>query len=216
MGQWCNSLVVAVSGILLTLACYYAPYNQHTHWLHWCMWGFLCGFLIPIWVAIALGIRLRDLGLSIGDWVFGGIFVLVGLVVMAAFGTWAARQPDFQAYYALIAIQHQNSPLLFWVSLLAYMTGWEFLFRGLLLFGISGMPERVEIFPRTLKAWFAIGFSTLLFGLSHWGKPFPEFLGSFVAGVILCLIAWRTRSCLAPILLHTLVFGMFVVLVRTL
>lgn len=213
MGQWYNSLVVAVSGILLTLACYYAPYNQHTHWFHWCMWGFLCGFLVPLGVAISLGLRWRDLGLSVGDWVFGGIFVLVGLVVMAAFGLWAAKQPDFQAYYALIAIQHQNSPLLFWVSLLAYMTGWEFLFRGFLLFGISGMPERVEIFPRTLKAWFAIGFSTLLFGLSHWGKPLPEFLGSFVAGIILCLAAWRTRSCLAPILLHTLVFGMFVVFV---
>ncbi|MEZ8219255.1 CAAX protease self-immunity [Candidatus Fervidibacteria bacterium JGI MDM2 SSWTFF-3-K9] len=213
MGQWYNSLVVAVSGILLTLACYYAPYNQHTHWFHWCMWGFLCGFLFPLGVAISLGLRWRDLGLSVGDWAFGGIFVLVGLVVMTAFGLWAAKQPDFQAYYALIAIQHQNSPLLFWVSLLAYMTGWEFLFRGFLLFGISGMPERVEIFPSTWKAWFAIGFSTLLFGLSHWGKPLPEFLGSFVAGIILCLVAWRTRSCLAPILLHTLVFGMFVVFV---
>ncbi len=216
MRQWANLLVVMVSGILLTLACYYAPYNQHTHWIHWCMWGLLCGFLIPMGVAIALGLRLRDLGLTIGDWVLGGIFVLVGLAFMTGLGVWAAKQPDFQAYYALIAIQHQNSPLLFWVSLLAYMTGWEFLFRGFLLFGISGMPEHVEIFPRTLKAWFATGFSTLLFGLSHWGKPFPEFLGSFVAGVILCLIAWRTRSCLAPILLHTLVFGVFVMLVRTL
>jgi len=214
MRQWANPLVVAVSGILLTLACYYAPYNQHTHWLHWCMWGFICGFLVPVGVAIALGIRLRDLGLAIGDWVLGAVFVLVGLVVMAGFGIWAARQPDFQAYYALIVVQYQNSPLPFWVSLLAYMTGWEFLFRGFLLFGISGMPKRVEILPSTLRAWFAIGFSTLLFGLSHWGKPLPEFLGSFVAGVILCLIAWRTRSCLAPILLHTLVFGMFVNLVQ--
>jgi membrane protease YdiL (CAAX protease family) len=177
------------------------------------MWGFLCGFLIPVGVAIALGIRLRDLGLTIGDWIFGSVFVLVGLVVMAVFGFWAAKQPEFQAYYASIAAQHQSAPLLFWLSLLAYMTGWEFLFRGFLLFGISGMPKRVEIFPRTLKSWFAIGFSTLLFGLSHWSKPLPEFLGSFLAGVILCLAAWRTHSCLAPMLLHTLVFGIFVVLV---
>jgi membrane protease YdiL (CAAX protease family) len=180
------------------------------------MWGFLCGFLIPVGVAIALGFRLRDLGLAVGDWFFGGIFVLVGLVVMAGFGVWAARQLDFQAYYTPIVVQCQNSPLTFWVSLLAYMTGWEFLFRGFLLFGISGMPKRVEIFPSTLKAWFAIGFSTLLFGLSHWGKPLPEFLGSFVASVILCFATWRTRSCLAPILLHTLIFGMFVLLVQSL
>ncbi|MFA0747697.1 MAG: hypothetical protein EORIYHIE_001566, partial [Candidatus Fervidibacter sp.] len=35
MRQWANPLVVAVSGILLTLACYYAPYNKPPHWLHW-------------------------------------------------------------------------------------------------------------------------------------------------------------------------------------
>ncbi len=207
-------LLVAFSGTLLTLACYFAPYNQHTHWVQWCLWGFLCGFLLPLSVAVSLNLPVKDLGLTIGDWRFGTISLLLGLAVMFGFGLWASFQPEFQTYYFPIALQHKSSPLSFWLSLLAYMTGWEFLFRGFLLFGLVGKPSQAELLPRDLKVWMAIGFSTLLFGLSHWGKPLPELIGSFVAGVILCLIAWRTNSCLAPILLHTFVFGMFTVMVQ--
>lgn len=207
-------LVIAFSGTLLTIACYFAPYNQHTHWVQWCLWGFFCGFLLPLSIAVALNLPVRDLGLTIGDWRFGTVSVLLGLTVMFGLGFWASFQPEFQTYYLSIALQHKDSPLLFWLSLLAYMTGWEFLFRGFLLFGLVGKPPQTELLPRNLKVWTAIGFSTSLFGLSHWGKPLPELIGSFVAGVILCLIAWRTRSCLAPILLHTFVFGMFTVMVQ--
>ncbi|MCS7263845.1 MAG: CPBP family intramembrane metalloprotease [Armatimonadetes bacterium] len=209
-----KSLVIIFAGILLTIACYFAPYNQHTQWFQWCLWGFLCGFLLPVSIAFALGFSIKDLGLTTGDFKFGAMSVLVGLAVMLFLGFWASLQPDFQAYYITIALQHKSSPISFWLSLLAYMTGWEFLFRGFLLFGLAGKPKKVELVPRTLKVWSAIGFSTFLFGLSHWGKPLLELLGSFIAGVVLCLIAWRTRSCLAPILLHTFVFGMFTVTVQ--
>ncbi|MCX7642632.1 MAG: CPBP family intramembrane metalloprotease [Armatimonadetes bacterium] len=206
--------VVVVSGILLTLACYFSPYNQHTHWVQWCFWGFFCGFLLPSSIAIALGLPVRDLGLTVGDFKFGAASVLVGLTVMFGFGIWASLQPDFQTYYFAIALQHKRSPVSFWLSLLAYMVGWEFLFRGFLLFGLAGKPTKVELFPRSPKVWTAIGFSTFLFGLSHWGKPLLELVGSFIAGIILCLIAWRTQSCLAPILLHAFVLGMFTVMVQ--
>jgi membrane protease YdiL (CAAX protease family) len=88
---------------------------------------------------------------------------------------------------------------------MAYMLGWEFLFRGFLLFGLAGSEKPVP----TRRLVGAVAFSTLLFGLSHLGKPLPEVVGSFCAGVILCAIAWTTQSVLAPVLLHTIVFGMF-------
>lgn len=205
--------VIAVTGSLMVLACYFSPYNQHTHWVRWCFWGFFCGFVLPVSVAIAIGQPLPRLGLTIGDWQWGSFFVLAGLTVMAGLSFWAAKQPDFCAYYYPLAAQYREAPLIFWLSLLAYMTGWEFLFRGFLLFGLGGMPKRAELIPNDLRSWTAIGFSTLLFGLSHWGKPLPELVGSFIAGIVLCLIARRTSSCLAPIILHTLVFGLFVALV---
>lgn len=214
MSNVAKSSAIALVGILLTLACYFAPYNQHTHWVQWSLWGFFCGFLLPLSVAIATGLPIKDLGLTIGDWKFGAASVLLGLAVMSGFGTWASLQPDFQNYYLTIALQHKSSPVSFWLSLLFYMVGWEFLFRGFLLFGLAGKPTKAELLPRTPKVWSAVSFSTLLFGLSHWGKPLPELAGSFIAGAILCLIAWRTHSCLAPILLHTLVFGMFALMVQ--
>lgn len=215
MGRWAKSVIVVTTGVLSALACYFSPYNQHTHWVQSCLWWFLCCFILPIGVAVALGFPLTELGLTIGDWLWNAIFVFAGLAVMIGFGFWAANQPDFQAYYLPIAIQHRSAPLVFWLSLFAYMLGWEFLFRGFLLFGLSGIPKRKELFPSDLKAWYAISLSTLLFGLSHFGKPLPEFIGSFIAGIALCLIAWRTRSCFAPILLHTFVFGLFTVLVQS-
>jgi len=214
MSKFAESSLVAVTGILVTLSCYFAPYNQHTHWVQWCLWGFFCGFALPLGMAVALGLSVPDLGLKVGDWRFGAMSLLVGTAVMFGLGLWASGQPDFQGYYLSLALQHKVSPSAFWLSLLAYMVGWEFLFRGFLLFGLAGKPTVKELVPRSFKVWAAVAFSTLLFGLSHWGKPLPELVGSFVAGVILCLISWRTGSCLAPILLHTLVFGMFTVMVQ--
>ncbi len=214
MSQRARSFVIALSGTLLTLACYFSPYNQHIQWVHWSIWGFSCGFLLPLGVVIALGLPIKGLGLSVGDWKFGAMCLLLSLVVMFGLGVWASGQEEFQDYYRQIALQHKSSPLLFWLSLFAYMTGWEFLFRGFLLFGLAGEPMERELVPKKSKVWVAIGFSTLLFGLSHWGKPLLELVASFIAGMILCLIAWRTKSCLTPVLLHTLVFGMFTVMVQ--
>ncbi|MCS7191467.1 MAG: CPBP family intramembrane metalloprotease [Armatimonadetes bacterium] len=214
MADAAKAFVIAVNGVLLTLACYFAPYNQRIHWVQWSFWGFFCGLLLPLGVSLALGLKAKDLGLRLGDWRFGIASILLGLLIMFGFGLWASFQTEFQAYYSMIVSFHKSSPFLFWLSLFAYMIGWEFLFRGFLLFGIAGKPTENELLPKKLKVWAAIGFSTLLFGLSHWGKPFPELVGSFLAGVILCLIAWRTKSCLAPILLHSLVFGMFTLMVQ--
>lgn len=208
-----KSLIATISPVI-ALAAYFSPFNQHSEWHLWCFWGFLCTFVLPVGITVALGQSPLQWGLSLGDWRFGFLCVVVGLVVMTGLGLWAVNQPDFLAYYFPIAIQHQQAPGRFWLSLFAYMLGWEFFFRGFLLFGLAGQPDHLTLLPIQPKVWLAISFSTLLFGLSHWGKPVLELIGSFLAGVFLCLIAWRTRSCWAPIVLHTLVFGLFTLLVQ--
>ncbi len=209
-----EALLIAVTGTLLAAACYFSPFSQHTHWTAWCLWGFFCGFVLPLALAVALGRSPLQWGLTVGDWRLGLATIGVGFFAMLVLGLWVVHRPEFQAYYSPLAWQHQGAPLLFWLALLAYMTGWEFLFRGFLLFGLAGQPEQPTFLPRSPRVWGATAFSTMLFGLTHWGKPVLELLGSFLAGVLLCLIAWRTRSCFVPILLHTLVFGSFVVLVQ--
>jgi hypothetical protein len=203
MGRFAHDALIALTAILATFACYFAPVSSHVHWLGWCLWGFLCGFVLPSGMSLAMGKNLCDCGLTVGEWRLGFLAVALGTFGMALIGQWAALRPDFRDYYEPIANFLRSAPLTFWLSLFAYMLGWEFLFRGFLLFGLAGEK------PSLSRLLTAVTFSTLLFGASHWGKPLPELLGSFLAGLILCGIAWRTRSVFACVLLHTLVFGIF-------
>jgi hypothetical protein len=80
-----------------------------------------------------------------------------------------------------------------------YMFGWEWFYRGFLLFGLS----------RLLPIWGAVGVQTLLFAALHWGKPLPETLSSLPGGVLMALLALRYRSFLPCFLLHTLISAGF-------
>ena len=70
----------------------------------------------------------------------------------------------------------------------------EFFFRGALLHGL----ER-EI------GHSAIAVSTLPYVMVHFQKPWPETLGSLVAGVLLAKLSLRTRSIWPGTALHIIV-----------
>ncbi len=72
-----------------------------------------------------------------------------------------------------------------------YLFCWEFFFRGYLLLGLS----------RAI-GWWAIVIQAAAFSLLHLGKPVPEFVGSFGAGVILGWIALRAKSFVPCFILH--------------
>ena len=80
-----------------------------------------------------------------------------------------------------------------------YMFCWEFFFRGFLLFGL--MKTR-------LGAAGAVLVQAIPFALLHWSwhahasKPSLEVLGSFVAAILLGILAVRTRSFLYGYLAH--------------
>ncbi len=72
-----------------------------------------------------------------------------------------------------------------------YLFCWEFFFRGFMLFSMS----------RTI-GWFAIIPQAIAFGIMHIGKPMPEILASFGAGIILGIVAMRAKSFLPCFILH--------------
>jgi len=69
--------------------------------------------------------------------------------------------------------------------------GWEFFFRGWLLFGYARRfgPE-------------AIWLQAVPFALAHIGKPEVETLSTIFGGFAFGWVAWRTRSFLYPLLIH--------------
>lgn len=80
-----------------------------------------------------------------------------------------------------------------------YMFGWEFFFRGYLLYGVR----------RIAPLWAAILFQSVIFTALHWGKPLPEVASSFPGGILMALLALRYRSFLPCFLLHWLVSAGF-------
>ncbi len=82
-----------------------------------------------------------------------------------------------------------------------YMFCWEFFFRGFLLFGLQ---------KTFLRTWGAVIVQALLFMLLHWvwhdqthaSKPSLEVLSALPGGIILGILAVRTRSFLYGFLAH--------------
>lgn len=82
-----------------------------------------------------------------------------------------------------------------------YMFCWEFFFRGFLLFGLQ---------KSRLGTWGAVGVQALLFMLLHWAwkdhnqaaKPTLETWSALPGGIILGILALKTRSFLYGFLAH--------------
>jgi membrane protease YdiL (CAAX protease family) len=87
-----------------------------------------------------------------------------------------------------------------------YLFCWEFFFRGFLLFGLS----------RSLGPWVAVFAQMIAFGVMHHGKP--EFLGSFVSGAALGILALRSKSFMPCFVLHwtiSILFDVLAIMAKT-
>ena len=187
------TVVLVLATALLTLVYYHGRFDwlaPRARLFGWFGFNFVCLFVVPVLLwRFVLGRPLRDLGLRVGHLrqtlryaaVFGAVAIPVILI--------ASRWDAFQAYYPryLWARDDWRLLLLAQGGWLVYFFAWEFFFRGLLLFSLE---ERFGA--------LAIVVQTVPFVMMHFPKPEGE---SF-AGLALGWMAYRTRSCLGPWLLH--------------
>jgi hypothetical protein len=152
------------------------------------------GFLIP--VAILMGIFRRkavDIGLGLGDWklALGLMGAYLPLVII---GTWFLSSGD-----GFIAQYPHHSPasrdwtifLIYEAFFLFYWVGWEYLWRGFVLFG-----------TRRTFGIHAIIVQALPFAVLHFNKPFAEATLSIVGAVALGGLVWRCRSFWIAVPIH--------------
>jgi CAAX protease family protein len=151
--------------------------------------------LIPLLI-IVLVFRMRpaDYGFGLGDWKAGLVLTTLGIVLSAPIMWFAGGQTTMQSFYRM---QLAGLP---WSTFLDLL-GWEFLFRGFLLwtyvrsYGHDGL-------------WL----QAVPFALAHLGKPSLETLSTIFGGFAFGWLAYRTRSFLYPFLLHWFI-NSFVILV---
>jgi membrane protease YdiL (CAAX protease family) len=193
--DWKIATLVVGSTLLLMLDAYHPQLLPWTKWFPaWDKTGLttkvldrtLLYFIIPM-VIVLVFFRQKpgEYGFTLGDWK-AGIILTVGGIVLIAPVLWLVGRGDatMQNYYKPMVA---GLPL----STLLDLFGWEFLFRGWLLFGFARKfgPE-------------AIWLQAVPFALAHIGKPELETLSTIFGGFAFGWVAWRTKSFVYPLLIH--------------
>ncbi len=158
---------------------------------------FILYLIVPlIIIVVVLRENPKEYGFQLGDWKAG--LALTGIVILiAAPILWltASGDPTMKKYYEwLLGPQLPGYVFL-------DLFGWEFIFRGWLLFG----------YARHYGA-DALWLQSVPFALAHIGKPEVETLSTIFGGFLFGWVAYRTKSFLYPFLIHYFVFA-FTVLV---
>lgn len=125
-------------------------------------------------------------GAQWGDWRAGLRWTLGACTGLAVLMAVVARTPAFREYYSTAA-----SHPLFWLADGMELLGWEFFFRGFLLFALYRACGPLALLLQAVP-----------FTMAHIGKPELETLSCIFGGAAFGYIAWRTRSFLYPFLIH--------------
>ena len=126
----------------------------------------------------------REYGFGLGDWKAGLLITVLAILLIAPVLWLVARSGSMQTYY------EKQAGGLPWNTFLDLL-GWEFLFRGWILFGYLRKfgPE-------------AIWLQAVPFAIMHLTKPEIETLSTIFGGFVFGWVAYRTRSFLYPFLIH--------------
>ena len=147
-------------------------------------------FIIPMLVILLLfRDRPVDYGFQLGDWRKGLMWTVIGCVFMAVVLWFVARAPSMQGFYAKKA---PDNPLYLIYITAVDLFGWEFMWRGFMLFGLA----------RVLGPGPAIWLQAVPFAFMHLNKPEFEAITTIFGGAAFGFVAWQTGSFLYPFLIH--------------
>ena len=138
----------------------------------------------------------KDFGISFGNprlWLKDVVvFYLLFLIILVI----AFKFTNLKNVYPLYRRSTQGLRyfLFFQLIQLWYMFGWEFFFRGFMLFGLERKFGRMAVLVQAVP-----------FAIAHFRKPQLEAYGSIFAGIILGLIGLRARSFLPCFVLHFMI-----------
>jgi len=143
--------------------------------------------IIPVLVTVfVFKEKPSNYGFHLGDWRAGVILTLGGVVLMTPI-IWLLGKSNASMHGYYSNQINIYTPVATFLDLF----GWEFLFRGWLLFGYARKfgPD-------------ALWLQAVPFALMHIGKPEVETLSTIFGGFAFGWIAYRTRSFIYPFIIH--------------
>lgn len=184
-------------GILLPMLNYYGrgPSNllnfyEHTPAIDRAIDQFSLFFLVPMVVIVGLfRERPAAYGVGLGNWRQGLLWVLVVCPIIGVSLWFLMGHSDLQEWY--LKRENDNfADLLLWNGIELF--GWEFLCRGLWLFGLA----------RVLGPGPAIFLQGVPFAFLHMGKVELEALSTLLSGPAFGFVAWKCQSFLYVWIIH--------------
>ena len=213
-----TGIVTFLIGALIAAYLFFTNPDEKAPEAYWFINTGLCLWLPLVTILVVLKSEPSQFGLTRGDRRLGLKWTWISLLAMALVLAVVVSIPNlhqqFQQQYLYGRLSrylsgvgpvffnnHVNFKALLYYEMAMgfYMFCWEFFFRGFLLFGLQ---------KSRLGAWGAVIVQALLFALLHWSyvpgasKPPVEVLSALPGGIILGILALRTRSFIYGFLAH--------------
>jgi membrane protease YdiL (CAAX protease family) len=163
-------------------------------YLYWFVGDFITLFILSVLIIkFILKESLNDYGLQLGDYRVGFLFSTIFILVMIPTVWFFSATPDFAEKYPLLLSTRINWSqfFIYETGMIIYMVGWEFFWRGFMLFGLK---ERFS--------FYAVLIQMIPFVILHNGKPMAETFGAIAGGIALGVLAFRTRSIYYCVVTH--------------
>lgn len=183
-------------GIIRKVSSGNAPQKLRWNFIFRKISGFVIYGLIPFILVIITDSwgSIRGI-MSVGD--FSGIWLLLLAVctIIIVLNAYIARNPTVQKVYPELRLSSWSPGdlLLESTSWIIYLGGYEFLFRGLLLFTCI----------QAFGTWPAVAVNLVLYAALHYPKGWKEMLGAIPFGLVLCYVTHKSGSVLPAIIIHS-------------
>ena len=185
-------VIFTCATLFLTLA------NYHPVWNYWFS-SLLYYAILPVGVVLSLRRNPLDFGLRIGQIKVWGLYVIIICLLITPILFAASHLTAFQTYYT----REDFDLVRYGIETCVYLLGWEYIFRGFLLFGLKEKLKEVSILVQMVP-----------FVLLHLGKPELETYSTIITGMIFGYVAYRGKSFWPAYFIHLFINIFFLVIVN--
>jgi membrane protease YdiL (CAAX protease family) len=181
-----DAIILAIA-IIILLIDYFLPISSYVVWN---IKEFVLLFIVPAAIIYFSKYKLSSFGLNISNFKHSVIYAVVIVIITLPILVYISGNPSMQDYYPVW--ENQSNLLTGETLTLFSFFGLEFFFRGFLL----------NLTLRHANWKYAVILTTIPYVLIHIGKPFPELVLSFFAGIVFGYVAYKTKSIMPSLMSH--------------
>jgi len=160
-------------------------------------WGFIfLGLATAFLITAVLKDNLFDYGLGFSFQSPPPFWAYLVIPAILITGYFSASKPGNLSLYPQIRIKVWTPGILALsgISWLVFLVGYEFLFRGFLLFASLDLMD----------PWSAIGLNCAIYAFAHFYKGPGEAFGAIPLGILLCYLTLLTGNIWSAVIIHSI------------